>query len=405
MSLEEAAGRVAEHLERQEFVEVYAHHDADGITAASILCIAMLRKDMKFRLRVVAELPETGITPGQGTLLCDLGSGREDLPGDVMVVDHHIPGFSGNYHVNPRLFGIDGDHELSASGTAYLVANEIGDNRDLAGLAVTGFVGDGQELAGKNLEIFNEAVASRIITPGRGLHLPGRDAPERLYMSINPYLPGISGNQPVVESILDKCTGEEDVDSSLLLSLLVLETGQKSGPNAAYRLYGDTYGLEREVLPDAHTLAAVLDACGKAGKGGLAASICMRSSEGLPDAWETTRSHRLHVVGALDNACKTACQDGFYEVEDLVVASDVADALAYDCTDRNPVLVFSSAGEICHISARCPKGVTRDIGTIIREIARACGGKGGGHRLRAGATVPCTRVPEFRSAWQEAMAS
>ena len=59
MSLEEAAGRVAEHLERQEFVEVYAHHDADGITAASILCIAMLRKDMKFRLRVVSELPET----------------------------------------------------------------------------------------------------------------------------------------------------------------------------------------------------------------------------------------------------------------------------------------------------------------------------------------------------------
>ena len=57
MSLEEAAGKVAEHLERQEFVEMYAHHDADGITAASILCIAMLRRDKKFRLRVVAELP------------------------------------------------------------------------------------------------------------------------------------------------------------------------------------------------------------------------------------------------------------------------------------------------------------------------------------------------------------
>ncbi|MEI6840458.1 MAG: DHH family phosphoesterase [Methanomicrobiales archaeon] len=405
MSLVEAAGRVAEHLERQEFVEVYAHHDADGITAASILCIAMLRKDMKFRLRVVAELPETGITPGQGTLLCDLGSGREDLPGDVMVVDHHIPGFSGNYHVNPRLFGIDGDHELSASGTAYLVANEIGDNRDLAGLAVTGFVGDGQELAGKNLEIFNEAVANRIITPGRGLHLPGRDTPERLYMSINPYLPGISGNQPAVEAILDKCTGEEELDISLLLSLLVLETSQRSSANAAYRLYGDTYSLEREVLPDAHTLAAVLDACGKAGKGGLAASICMRSSAGIDEAWETTRLHRVHVVGALDNACKTAGQDGFYEVEDVVVASDVADALAYDCTDRDPVIVYASSGDACHISARCPKGVTRDIGTIIRTIARACGGKGGGHRLRAGATVPCTRVPEFRSAWQEAMTS
>ena len=36
--------------------------------------------------------------------------------------------------------------------------------------------------------------------------------PERLYMSINPYMPGISGNQPAVESILDKCTGEEELD-------------------------------------------------------------------------------------------------------------------------------------------------------------------------------------------------
>lgn len=405
MSLEEAAGRVAEHLERQEFVEVYAHHDADGITAASILCIAMLRKDMKFRLRVVPELPEEGVQAGQGTLLCDLGSGRDDLPGDVMVVDHHIPGFSGNYHVNPRLFGIDGDHELSAAGAAYLVAKELGDNRDLAGLAVTGFIGDGQELAGKNLDIFNEAVAGQIITPGRGFHMPGRDNPERLYISINPYLPGVSGNQQVVESVLDKCTGEEDLDNSLLLSLLVLETCDKSAPDAVYRLYGDTYGLEREVLPDAHTLAAVLDACGKAGKGGLAASVCMRSPAGLADAWETARSHRLHVIGALDTACKTTGEGGFYEVEDVVVASDVADALAYDCTDRQPVVVFAPAGEVCHISARCPKGVTRDIGSVIREIAAACGGKGGGHRLRAGATIPCTRVPEFRSAWQEAMVS
>jgi single-stranded-DNA-specific exonuclease len=405
MSLEETAGTVAEHLLRQDFVEVFAPHDADGITAGSILCIAMLRKDMKFRLRIVAELPDEGIAAGQGTLLCDLGSGRDDLPDDVMVVDHHIPGFSGKYHVNPRLFGIDGDHELSASGTAYLVAKELGDNRDLAGLAVTGFVGDGQELAGKNLEIFNEAVAERIITPGRGIHLPGRDAPEQLYMAINPYLPGISGNQPAVESILDRCTGEEELDTSLLLSLLVLETGTKSGVNAAFRLYGDTYRLEREVLPDAHTLAAVLDACGKTGKGGLAASICMRSSAGVSDAWEVARSHRLHVVGSLDNACKTVGPDGFFEVEDVVVASDVADALVYDCTEGKPVVVFASSGEMCHISARCPKGTTRDIGSVIREIARLCGGKGGGHRLRAGATIPCTKIPEFRSAWQEAMAS
>ena len=43
MSLETAAGTVADRIKRQEFIEVYAHHDADGIAAASILCHAMLR--------------------------------------------------------------------------------------------------------------------------------------------------------------------------------------------------------------------------------------------------------------------------------------------------------------------------------------------------------------------------
>ena len=46
-----------------------------------------------------------------------------------MVVDHHLPLFDGELHVNPRLSGIDGDRELSAAGTAYYIAQQMGDNR------------------------------------------------------------------------------------------------------------------------------------------------------------------------------------------------------------------------------------------------------------------------------------
>ena len=56
MSLETAAETVADQIKRQEFVEVYAHHDADGIAAASILCHAMLRAGIRFRLRVRQEI-------------------------------------------------------------------------------------------------------------------------------------------------------------------------------------------------------------------------------------------------------------------------------------------------------------------------------------------------------------
>ncbi len=101
--------------------------------------------------------------------------------------------FGGAFHANPRLAGIDGERELSAAGTAYIVAQKMGDNRDLAGLVILGIIGDNQEMKGKNLEIFNEAITDGIVVPDRGLTLPGRDMTEKWYMATSPYLDGISG--------------------------------------------------------------------------------------------------------------------------------------------------------------------------------------------------------------------
>ena len=52
MSIQAAAERVAEKIRAADFVEVYAHHDADGIAAGAILCQAMLRAGLRFRLRI-----------------------------------------------------------------------------------------------------------------------------------------------------------------------------------------------------------------------------------------------------------------------------------------------------------------------------------------------------------------
>ena len=56
MSLEAAAETVADQIRRQQFVDVYAHHDADGIAAGAILCHAMLRAGIRFRPRICAEV-------------------------------------------------------------------------------------------------------------------------------------------------------------------------------------------------------------------------------------------------------------------------------------------------------------------------------------------------------------
>ncbi|HZD42651.1 MAG TPA: DHH family phosphoesterase, partial [Methanomicrobiales archaeon] len=277
MTLEETAGKIAEEVLAAEYLEVFAHHDADGIAAAAILCEAMLRAGRRFRLRIRSEISPSEIPAGVPALLCDLGSAREDLAEEVMVVDHHMPHFEGRFHLNPRLEGIDGERELSAAGAAYLVADRMGDNRDLAGLVLLGILGDGQEMVGMNREIVNEGIANGFITPARGFMVPGRDAVEQLSHAINPYLVGISGNPEGAAALADACRGEEGIELDLLLSRIILEAGRSGTLQAMRSLYGPVYLLEKETITDAHTLCALVDGCGKSGRGGLAASLCLRS--------------------------------------------------------------------------------------------------------------------------------
>ena len=404
MSLDAAAETVAEQIRRQQFVDVYAHHDADGIAAGAILCHAMLRAGVRFRLRVRGEV-SVAVLGGEGAkLLCDLGSGTEDLPAGTMVVDHHLPRFDGEFHVNPRLAGIDGDRELSAAGTAYFVAQKMGDNRDLAGLVIPGIIGDGQDIAGKNLEIFNEGVGNGIVVPTRGLMLPGRDMTERWYLATSPYLDGISGDEAVIANLIDDAKGENGTRLDTLLSLAVLTAAPQTSAGSLHAIYGDTYHLEREVIEDAHALAAVIDACGKTGHGDIGAALCLRSSHDLSRAWEIARQHRMKIIAAVGAAQPTAGSGAVYEVQDAVLASDVADVLARDRVQMVPVLVYAREGDSCRISARASRGVDRDLGILVHDLAVACGGRGGGHHRRAGATIPCTQVQSFTQGWQEALA-
>jgi len=405
MSLEESAKNVADQIRRQQYVEVYAHHDADGIAAGAILCNAMLRAGIRFRLRICAEVPHTGLSHDAATLLCDMGSGTEDLPLETIVVDHHLPVFKGLFHANPRLENIDGDRELSAAGMAYIVAREMGDNRDLCGLVMPGIIGDGQEFAGKNLEIFNEGVVNGIIVPDRGMTLAGRDMTEKWLLAVRPYLEGISGDETAVADLLTDAHGKEGLQPDLLFSLAVLRSAPQTSVEGLGLLYGDTLHLQREVIEDAHALAAVIDACGKAGKGDLAVALCLRSSEGIEEAWETTRRHHLAVIGALKNVHPAREGSAVYECGDALIASDVADVLARDRAQQAPVLVYAKAGTGCRCSARVPRGVAADIGPVVRDLAAACGGTGGGHHSRAGATIPCDQVAAFVKGWQEALSA
>ena len=312
-----------------------------------------------------------------------------------MVVDHHVPHFEGDYHVNPRLAGIDGDRNLSAAGAAYLVAQRMGDNRDLAGLVLLGIIGDRQELEGPNREISNEGIANGFIAPRRGLRLPGRGLVEQLALAVNPYLPGFSGAPETARTLVAQVTDEDDVDYESLLSRIVLAAAPEASLSAIYGIWGTTYSLGREVIDEAANLAAVVDACGKSGSGDLGASLCLRSSHALQEAWEIAARYRQAVIAGIRGARRLDDRIALFEVDDGSVASDVADALANDLVQDGPVFVIGQRGPLLRVGT-LPAGHRRRPRGMMRTVAEACGGQGGGHHRRAGARIGAERVDRFK---------
>ena len=100
------------------------------------------------------------------------------------------------------------------------------------------------------------------------------------------------------------------------------------------------------------------------------------------------------AIAILGGACRFPGANSF---------SDVADILSRDRDPSSPVLVYARSGVGCRLSARAPGG--RELGPLVRDLARSCGGTGGGHIRRAGATIPCDRIAMFAKGWQEALAS
>jgi hypothetical protein len=158
-------------------VQLFHHNDSDGLSSAAILTRAFERKGYSVR-RFCLEKPYPEVLAQalqqQGKLLvftdfagriapmiCDLNQGRNL----VLVLDHHKAVAATDlsvHNLDPELFGLHGDREITASTTCYLFAMTLDTkNNDLAPIAMIGAVGDGffvdGRLAGPNREVALES--------------------------------------------------------------------------------------------------------------------------------------------------------------------------------------------------------------------------------------------------------
>lgn len=391
MSLEEAAAKIAGYLRSKDYVEVYSHHDADGIAAAAILTVALRRADIAFRLRFLPHLKKDDVERPEMSVLCDLGASIPDFPESIVIIDHHVPYAAVPFHINPRLEGIDGESELSAAGCAYLVANALGDNRDLAGLVMVGIIGDSQKLSGMNQQIIGDAVGNNLIEVGKGVLLPGRTTREQIESAVLPYLKKLSGDSKTAEEIASLCmnTASDEAYTSLLLSEIIVRS------DASYddlmSMYGESWKLLREAVQDAYALTAVIDACGKSGRPDLGYAVAAGDMTQADAAWETALAFRRKIISSA--AAATEAAENVWISDSVETASDVADMFVR--SKQVPVVVLARGTEFLKVSARAPADSSVDFEQMMKNSAEKFGGAGGGHKTRAGGELPLACESEF----------
>ncbi|MBO5368290.1 DHH family phosphoesterase [Methanocorpusculum sp.] len=397
MSLEEAAAKIAAYLRSKDYVEVYSHHDADGIAAAAILTVALRRADIAFRLRFLPHLNKDDVERPELSVLCDLGASVPDFPESIVIIDHHVPYAAVPFHINPRLEGIDGESELSAAGCAYLVANALGDNRDLAGLVMVGIIGDSQKLSGMNQKIIGDAVGNNLIEVGKGVLLPGRTTKEQIASAVLPYLGNLSGDEETAEKIASLCmnTASDEAYTALLLSEIIVRS------DASYHdlmsIYGESWKLLREAVQDAYAMTAVIDACGKAGRPDLGYAVAAGDMTQTDAAWETANAFRRKIIASA--AAAEAVAENVWLSDSVETASDVADIFVR--SKQMPVVVLARGTEYLKVSARAPADSSVDFEQMMKTSAEKFGGAGGGHKTRAGGELPLACESAFIASVKE----
>ncbi len=412
----ELSKRVADAINEHDYVRLISHNDADGLSAAGIMCNALHRKGIIFQATIVSTFEQSTIeliekTAKGAVILCDMGSSQVELASklkEAIIIDHHKPtGELKHVQFNPHLVGIDGATQVCASCGAYLVARQMGENSDLAGLAVVGAIGDKQPMNGSNKFILDEAVEKKVVTVKRGLRMGDEPIEELLEYGIDPYF-DITGDRDKIKVFLDRLRIKERLSLSQLSeeqlikfsSAIILKLA-KQNPHAIDSLIGETYILNNEVISNTFDFVNIQNACGKMEKAGLCLALCMRDASVAEEARACTREHQRSLVETVKKAqagIKSGRNLRYVLLDDLSGGGIIAGTMTRYLYPDKVFIALNQVEDKVKVSSRGTRKLVAsglDLAAAMRDASAEVGGTGGGHDVAAGATIPKGTAMKF----------
>ncbi len=404
-------------MEKHDFVRIYTHYDADGISSGAIVATALLRMGKSFQVSFLSGLNE-GVEEDELIVFADMGSGYPDvissLESDIIVVDHHFPvgrieprkDFA---HINPHLAGIDGSFELSASATAYVLAQELGNNRDLSAIALVGIIGDKQRITGGNLEVVRQGIESGFIEEREGLRLISGNLRDVLRLSLEPFLDFYSKEDELEEFIektgiegeknVDELTPEEERKVANAIALRIMK--MNSYPGVFEDIAGKKFYLKKELIPNAVMMSEVVNATGRKASQSVGFGICMRDEGLLNRGYELWRKFTEEVHQEIEMRRHEVVEGEcirYLIMENGTSTGPIASVFSrYLFSDRPFIALNIKKDGRVKVSARSNRKMAEiiDLAEVMRIAAEKTGGRGGGHAVAAGANISVDVVDEF----------
>ncbi|MDI6884135.1 MAG: DHH family phosphoesterase [Hadesarchaea archaeon] len=445
-SAERTAEFMKSRLNENTQAKIVAPMGADGISAAAILAKCFHYYDTSFSVQFTRPQGAEGITElskGDHNLFVflDQGSGQMELihkyllakHKDVVIIDHHPGSFPNHPNLaclNPHACGLNGAKDVSASGAAYLVAEQLDLKfRFLVGLAMIGAISDRQEFfsgfTGANDLLAKRAIDLELVRQGEGLRFIGRSFTpilECLRTSTRPYMVGLSGNSSMCRSLL--------VDLGISPSVIISELQHEQERALAdvifarvgliakneefqHALWGILYtNMSDQIVGprDLREYATVLDSCANLKRPEIGFAMAVGDDTAVSDAQALLSSRQEEMLKTLSwFVKKLTLLKNFGNFRYIYCGNEVNSSLLGEAIslliesgivdmDRPLLGITDTTSGMVKISARgTPKLAMEgtNIGRALEAAAAQVGGFGGGHNVAAAARIPKERMDVF----------
>lgn len=426
------AGRVPSAL-------VFSDMDVDGITSHTILRTILTRLGFevdpllkkKFDQDILDRLLAADVDL---LVITDHASPSRDTFGerDVLVIDHHKPPNPEEDHthqLHPMLYGLNGSTEICSAGIAYLLARALdaNGNKDMALLGVIGSAGDmmdnekGRFVGLTASDVLGDAQRFGLITKKLDIRLygrHGRSLKQLITYADDPAFRGLSKAPEATASFLlaqgfnpeARWYQLDEANQKRLVGVLLERAADPT------RLLGEVYEVTAEPdgghLRDVREYSTVINGSSRYEMAEPVIAVLLGNRGRKYDvALDNYLNHKRNIVKAIQLVqslgVTRASHLQWFHVEGMVrhtIVGSVAGAVQSRYDSDRPIIAFAyeaEAPELVKVSGRgtralCHEGL--DLSVVMREASLSLGGKGGGHDVAAGATIPAGMEEAFLSA-------